>query len=95
MRLSDAQWIGEATIRGDVLLTKDLAVARNPLEAQAIWAHGARVFGLANANLGMPQMADWFLAQEESIVAMALRAPGPYVIAVTMKHLRRVRLAYG
>ncbi len=30
----DTQWIEEATLAGDVLLCKDLAIARNALEAQ-------------------------------------------------------------
>lgn len=95
MRVSDTQWIAEASSRGNVLLTKDLAVARNPLEAQAIWAYQARVFGLSNANIGMPDMAEWFLSQEERIVEMALRASGPYVVAVSgQAGLRRVRLAH-
>ena len=31
--ISDTQWIEEATSNGDVLLSKDLRIARNPLEA--------------------------------------------------------------
>lgn len=95
MRVADATWIAEASSRGDVLLTKDLAVARNPLEAHAIWGSRARVFGLANANIGMPWMAEWFLSHEEEIVDMALRASGPYVVAVNAQaRLRRVRLVH-
>ena len=30
--IQDAQWIEEATLAGDVLLCKDLAITQNPLE---------------------------------------------------------------
>ena len=47
--IQDTQWIEEATLAGDVLLCKDLAIAQNPLEAQAIYMTSARVFALSNA----------------------------------------------
>ncbi len=34
--IPDTQWIEEATLAGDVLLCKDVAIAHNPLEAQVI-----------------------------------------------------------
>ena len=47
--IQDAQWIEEATLAGDVLLCKDLAIAQNPLEAQTVYMTGARGFALSNA----------------------------------------------
>ena len=47
--IQDAQWIEEATLAGDVLLCKDLAITQNPLEAQAVYMTGARGFALSNA----------------------------------------------
>ena len=41
--VQDTQWIEEATLAGDDLLGKDLAIARNPLEAQVIYMSSARV----------------------------------------------------
>jgi hypothetical protein len=43
--VQDTQWIEEATLAGDVLLCKDLAIAQNPLEAQVVYMTSARVFG--------------------------------------------------
>ncbi|MEU4834917.1 hypothetical protein [Streptosporangium sp. NPDC023615] len=34
-RIDDVQWIEEATIRGDILLCKDLAITRNLVEARS------------------------------------------------------------
>jgi PIN like domain len=93
--VKDTQWIEEATLTGDVLLCKDLAVAHNPLEAQVIYMSSARVFGLSKASLTGITMAQWYLDNEAKIVQAATRASGPYVIAVNPSYaLRRVRLAY-
>jgi hypothetical protein len=50
-KIQDKQWIEEATLVGDVMLCKDLAVARNALEAQVIYVPSPRVFGLARGSL--------------------------------------------
>jgi hypothetical protein len=93
--IQDTQWIEEATLRGDVLLCKDLAIARNALEAQVIYMSGARAFALSNAALAGPTMAQWYLDNEEKIMTTARRAEGPYVMAVNPQYgLRRIRLAY-
>lgn len=94
-KIQDTQWIEEASLAGDVLLGKDLAIAHNPLEAQVVYMTGARVFALSNAGLAGPAMSKWYADNEARIVAAALRAAGPYVMAVNASYgLRRVRLAY-
>ena len=93
--IQDAQWIEEATLAGDVLLCKDLAIAQNPLEAQAACMTGARAFALSNAQVTGNVMSQWYLDNEAKIVKTALRAKGPYVMAVNPSYgLRRARLAY-
>lgn len=93
--IQDTQWIEEAALAGDVLLGKDLAIARNLLEAQVIYMSSARVFALSNAALAGPVMADWYLANEAKIVETAIRASGPYVMAVNFTSgLRRTKLAF-
>lgn len=94
-RIQDTQWIEEATLAGDILLCKDLAIAQNPLEAQAIYMNSARVFALSNAAITGPTMAQWYLDNEAKIVRTSLRAKGPYVMAVNPTYgLRRVKLGY-
>jgi len=93
--IRDTQWIEEATLTGDILMCKDLAIAQNPLEAQVIYMTSARVFGLSNASLAGPVMAQWYLDNEAKIIDAALGAAGPYVMAVNPAYgLRRARLAY-
>jgi hypothetical protein len=93
--IQDPQWIEEAALAGDVLLCKDLAIAQNPLEAQAIYMTSARAFALSNAAIPGPTMAKWYLDNEAKIIRTASRARGPYVMAVNPSYgLRRARLAY-
>ena len=93
--IQDVRWIEEATLAGDVLLCKDLAIAQNPLEAQAVYMTGARAFALSNAQITGNVMSQWYLDNEAKIVKTALRAKGPYVMAVNPSYgLRRARLAY-
>lgn len=95
MEIQDTQWIEEATLAGDVLLCKDLAIARNPLEAQVIYMTSARVFALSKATLTGAVMGQWYLSNEKKIVTTALKADGPYVMAVNLTNApRRVKLAY-
>jgi PIN like domain len=93
--IQDTQWIEEATLADDVLLCKDLAIAQNPLEAQVVYMTSARVFGLSNAAISGPTMAQWYLSNEARIIKTALKATGPYVMAVNPSYgLRRAKLAY-
>jgi hypothetical protein len=93
--IQDTRWIEEATLAGDILLCKDLAIAHNPLQAQVVYMCGAKVFGLSNARLAGSTMAKWYLANEVKLVQAALRADGPYYMSVNESHgLRRVKLAY-
>jgi hypothetical protein len=93
--IPDTRWIEEASLAGDVLLCKDLAIAHNPLEAQVVYMTSARVFALSKADLSGPEMAEWYAANEAKIVAAAVRADGPYVMSVNSSYgLRRVKLAY-
>jgi hypothetical protein len=93
--IQDTQWIEEASLAGDVLLGKDLAIAHNSLEAQVVYMTSARVFALSNASLAGPTMAQWYIDNEARIVAAAVRASGPYVMSVNPSYgLRRVKLVY-
>lgn len=90
--ISDLQWIEEATDHGDVLLTKDLRIAANPLEAAVVHRVSARAFGLARRDIDGATMASYFLDNQDRIFRMAGRAIGPYVVSVSNAGLRRVTL---
>lgn len=90
--IQDTLWIEEATYRGDVILCKDLRIARNPLEAAVIHRTLAKAFGLARRDIDGPTMARCLLSNEQRIFRMARRAAGPYVVSVSDEGLHRVRL---
>jgi hypothetical protein len=91
--ISDVQWIEEATDHGDVLLTKDLRISTNPLEASAVYRVSARAFGLARRDIDGLTMASYFLDNQDRIFRMARRANGPYVVSVSSAGLRRAPLS--
>lgn len=93
-KIEDVRWISEATANGDILLCKDLRIAVNPLEAQCLYMHSARVFGLANRRLTGREMAVLYLRHRQEIFGMSEHASGPFVVAVSSEGLRRRRLAY-
>jgi PIN like domain len=81
-RISDIQWVEEATNNGDVLLCKDLRIAKNPLEAAVVDRVSARVFGLKDRNVSGATMVAHLLGNQVAIFQMARRAAGPYVVSV-------------
>jgi len=93
--VGDEEWICEAAAHDEILLCKDLAIARNQNEAAAVHRARARVFALANANASGSAMVHCLLAHEQRIFALAARVPGPYVFAVSAERLRRCRLNLG
>lgn len=89
--VADVEWITEAADRGDVLLANDRAIAKKPLEVEAIRMSSARVFVIASANITGPQMLERLLANESAIERAALRE-GPYVYGVDVATLHRIKL---
>ena len=100
----DVQWIEEATLRGDILLCKDLAIARNPVEARVVYTSGARMFALANARMVGKEMSSAFLGNEAQIIHVARRVTEPFAVghdglrrvppAVPGRRLRPLRAGY-
>ena len=49
--VKDVDWIRAASRAGDVILAKDRAMAKKPLEAEAIYYNEARVFVLSSSRV--------------------------------------------
>jgi hypothetical protein len=90
-RLSDIDWIRDASAAGEVLLTGDKAIAKRPLEAQAVVRAEARIFALGSSKLTGAEKAQRFLDHEAAIFRRAPRL-GPYVVSVTGHGLESLRL---
>jgi len=89
--IADVDWIRDACDEGDVIVAKDRAIAKHPLEAEALVALRARAFIIASANITGPQMLDRLLANSESI-ERAANADGPFVWSVDLHRLQRIRI---
>ena len=89
----DVDWIGEASRAGGVILAKDRAMAKKPLEAEAIYYNEARIFVLSSSRVTGAQMLNWFLRNSRSIERMATQ-PGPFVFGVYEDRIARIRLNY-
>lgn len=89
--ISDVDWIRDAAARGEAILCKDRAIARVPLEADAIYYSQARVFVVASSQITGAQMLDRLLRNQEAIIRMAARE-GPYVMGVYEHRISRLRL---
>lgn len=87
----DVEWLPVVSRRGWVVLTKDEAIRKNPLEIQAVRESNARLFALTNANMRGEEMAQVFLAHRLNMGRMLKRQKPPFIVAVTRSGLR---LAY-
>ncbi len=90
---ADMTWIRDASDSGDVIITKDKAIAKRLLEAEAIYYSEARVFTIASAQITGPQQIARLLVNESRIERLTSR-PGPWVFGVYADNVRRIRLAY-
>lgn len=90
--VADVDWIRDATGRGECLITKDVAIARNPAEAEIVHYCNARVFAITNARITGPQMVARLVQHEEAIFRWALRTPPPFVLGLGPTGIARVRL---
>jgi hypothetical protein len=90
--IKDVEWIEDAAARGNIILCKDLRIAKNPLEADVVFRTSARAFGLARRDIDGAAMAARFIDHEVPIFRMASRVDGPFVVSVSSGGLRRVSL---
>ncbi|MDX6239313.1 MAG: hypothetical protein QOG10_4128 [Kribbellaceae bacterium] len=86
-RVEDTEWISWADRESLVVLTKDDAIRRRPLERAALAASGLRVFCLTNANLTKAHQVARFEERWPAILRKC-RQPGPFVCGVYVDRLQ-------
>ncbi|MGC5165986.1 hypothetical protein [Luteimicrobium sp. DT211] len=92
--IADVDWIRDASEHGDVLRTKDVAIARRPVEAQVVHMCDAAVVTVTNTHLPAATTAHWLLRHEAAIMRWAARTTRPFVLGVYEKRIARLRLHY-
>lgn len=78
----DTTWLAEAGRRGWVVLTKDEAIRRNPLEKQMFRDYRVRVFVLTRKNLRGDEMAGIFAAALPRMLKRARGVPPPFMFSI-------------
>ena len=82
-------WLQLAGQREWVVLTKDDAIRRRPVELAAVEAHAVKMFCLTNANLRGDQQRERFLGNLHRIVQRS-RKPGPWICGVYGKRVVQI-----
>lgn len=80
----DITWLSASGAKGWVVLTKDSAIRRNPLERNMYRESKARVFALTRKDLSGQQMAEIFVA---ALPGMKKRVDGvepPFLFSISM-----------
>lgn len=78
----DVVWLATVARHGWLVLTKDEAIGRNPLEAAVVKATGACVFALTSQDLTGPQMAAVLVSARHRMRQFAHKHQGPFIAKV-------------
>lgn len=89
--IQDVEWIADASARDELIIAKDRAIAKRPLEAEALLAARARVLILASSNLTGPQMLQRLIENAPGVSRLA-EAEGPFVMGVDLASLHPIRI---
>jgi predicted nuclease of predicted toxin-antitoxin system len=81
----DQDWLAVAGKRGWVVLTKDSAIRRNPLERETYRAANARVFALTRKDLLGTEMAEIFVRALPGVLRRIETTPPPFVFSISRK----------
>jgi hypothetical protein len=86
-RVRDTEWLQRAGEEGWIVLCKDDAIRRNPLELEIIERVEVKVFCLTTARLPGYAQRDRIISHLNRILQRALK-PGPYVYGIYENGLR-------
>lgn len=78
----DEDWLAEVAAKRWIILAKDEAIGRNPLELAAVKRSRACVFTLASQQMTGPEMADAFVKARHRIKQLARKHQGPFIAKV-------------
>ena len=79
----DETWLSEVGKRGWIVLTKDKAIAKKPVELQAVKAANICMFVLSRANMTGEQMANAFVSNRINMGRFIKNHPPPFIARVS------------
>ena len=80
----DVDWLAEAGRRAWIVLTKDSAIRRNPLERDMFRRARARVFALTRKDLSGQQMAEIFVAALPGMGKRVESVESPFLFTISI-----------
>jgi hypothetical protein len=80
--VSDEHWLAVAAHNQWIILAKDEAIGRNPLELAMVKRARACVFTLASQQMTGPEMAEAFVKARHRIKQLARKHQGPFIAKV-------------
>ena len=86
----DTDWLPIAGERGWVVLTKDKAIRKNPLEIQAVIVSRVRMFTLTNGNMTGAEMTQLFLNNRRDMGRFLKKYNAPFIVSITRSGLNLV-----
>jgi hypothetical protein len=81
--ISDAQWIQEASLRKEVIVTRDGGIRRESAELQAMIAAGARCFVLETGNAPAFVYLRALMVAWPQMERVTAEEPPPFMFAIT------------
>jgi hypothetical protein len=87
--LPDEVWLRDAGKNDWIVLTKDDAIRRRPVERDALIEAAVRVFCLTNRNMRGAEQTERFISNRHRILRQAGKS-GPYIYGVYEKNLKRL-----
>jgi predicted nuclease of predicted toxin-antitoxin system len=88
---ADEDWISEVGRHGWIVLTKDKAIRRRPVELEAVVAANVRMFSLSSGNMTGKEMASVFAENRRRMGRFLKDHPPPFIARVSKSG---VALAY-
>lgn len=79
----DVEWLDVVGRRGWIVLTKDDAIRRNPLERRALLAANVRAFILTSQNMSGPEMAQLIANLLPRVARIARTTSPPFIALIT------------
>lgn len=79
---TDVEWLQAEAAKGNLILTKDIAIGRNPLEKAMVKLAKAKVFALSSASMTGPEMAEVFVKARHRMKQCAKKHSGLFIAKV-------------
>jgi PIN like domain len=79
----DEEWLTRAGSEGWIVLTKDKAIRKRPIERDALLAANVRAFVFTGGNMSGVEMAESIVGAIPKMLALIATSPPPFIARIT------------